>query len=58
MYINCVVAIEINEQSYYVRENDNMVIMELVMSQPSFQPFEVAINIMGITATGMIIYHM
>ena len=58
MYINCVVVIEINEQSYYVRENDNMVIMELVMSQPSSQPFEVAINLMGITATGMIIYHM
>ena len=52
MYMNYVVVVEINERSYYVRENDGMIIMELIMSQQSSQPFVVAINLMDMTATG------
>ena len=51
-----VVVVEINVPSYNVREDDDAVMIELIMSRQSFQPFEVVISVMNITATGMYIH--
>ena len=52
--MNYIVVVNFNQSSYNVREGDGAVMIELIMSRPSLQPFEAVINPLDITTTGML----
>lgn len=49
------IVVNFNQLSYVVREHDDMVMIELIMTRPSPQQFEAVISVVEITTTGMYI---
>ena len=47
-----------SQSSYNVREDDGAVMIELIMSRPSSQPFEAVISLTDITTTGNVITYV
>ena len=46
------VEVNLSQSSYYTREGDGILIIELIMNRPSTQPYEVYLSLVDITATG------
>lgn len=44
--------VNFNQSSYAIKENDKMVTLEIVLSQPSPKSFQIEIDTMNVTAKG------
>ena len=52
-----IVVVNFNQSSYSVAEDDGILVIELMLSNQSSHSFEVLINLMEITATGIIKFY-